>query len=165
MADHRVSGCDGVLMGSVLDDKVRRSRGTWRDCIDLAEIQGWRLQIKGDGFLFYPPKNVVRPGFECIHAEDPGGDSGKQRHLIQNLRKAGLKFPEDDQPTRIQPVTTPPKFQLVQPPVDATNPFSVIRQKITATINLLSEMEQELNALETDTAKMRQFKELLKSLG
>lgn len=151
-----------------VDARIRKARGFMRELIDLAELQEWSFRVQGEGLLFFPPEHARRPGFESVYMSDCGNDSGTQRKIRDRFRKAGLKFPEDEPPKRTATVTTPPKFTLVQPApteTSAADPFVLIRQKVDAALNLMTEIVDLVGRVEADNAKFKALKDMLKGLG
>lgn len=150
-----------------LRQRVRGAHGFFRDLLDLAEDQGWKFRVKEEGLLFFPPANKRRPGMESVYASDPGNQSHQQRHIRDRFRKAGLVFPDEQPPERkpkaVMATTTNTLSSTAAPPSTA-NPFALIRQKISATVNLLSEIEQLLGKIEVDDEHARKIKEMLKGL-
>lgn len=150
-----------------LRQRVRNAHGFFRELIDLTEIQGWMCRVKEDGLLFFPPPDKRRPGMESVYARDPGNESHSQKQIRDRFRKAGLVFP-DEQPPERKPkavmATTTHTPSSTAAPTPTANPFALIRQKISSTVNLLSEIEQLLGKIEVDDEHARKIKEMLKGL-
>lgn len=141
------------------------------EILDLAQEQRWSARRKDAGWLFHPPRAIARPGFEQVFASDPGKDSHSQKVVRDRMRKAGLKF-DDDQEAPIVSTTpskpngasghAPASSASVQSPQPA-NLFAAVRQKVNVAINALSDAEGLLAQIESDTAEMTRLRELLKS--
>jgi hypothetical protein len=147
----------------ILTARIKQSRGLLREVIDLADLQGWTFRPKENGLLFFPPKTIVRPGFESIYAYDPGNDSSKQKHLRDRFRKGGMKFPEDCELERVPKVNQKPVIAASNggtklPPAD---PVAAIRQKINQALDSLAEIDPLLQQIETDNGKLKKLAEAL----
>ena len=128
------------------------------DVMDLCTEQGWTWRAKNLGFLLMP--KVARPGYAHVFIMDPRGDNRKMHETLSRLRKAGLKFPEDDMTANNK---LPPTALVVpMPECVPPNRFAQAREKIETALTALSELSELLTALEADTAKVQQLRELLK---
>lgn len=153
-----------------LGRRVRGARGFVRELINLAELQGWTLRAKDDGFLFYPPDGQAQPGYQSIFARDPGSDNSIVKRLKDSFRRAGMRFPEDDPPVKRTTVSNQPtKTVTVQnnaivgaPQPSIAECVAAIRQKVGFIMDALSEIETYARYIEADSAQMSQLRQVLK---
>ena len=153
--------------------RIKDARGFLRELVDLAEEQGWEMRAKDVGLLFFPPAHVARQGMGQLYARDPGTDSHTQKALRDRFRKAGMKFPQDEPIERKPKVTAPMTTAstatggmiAAQASAPALDAFAQIRQKLSAVITLLSEIEQLVGKVESDNAHVRKVRDALKLLG
>lgn len=82
-----------------------------------------------------------------------------------------MKFPEEHSRERKAPMTNPNPLvngqQSTRPaaPPSPESRFASIRQKISATVTLLSEIEVELGQIEGESKKLKALGDALRSLG
>ena len=129
------------------------SKSFLKTVLEAAEEQGWLVRPKDQGYLFFPPKG------NCEFVSDPYNESHTQRNILYRLKKAGLKFPDEE---RI--VASVPKAPEPTTAVAVVSPFTEARQKINAAVNLLSEAEQLINKAEADNQSLTKLRELLKNI-
>ena len=130
------------------------SKSFLKTVLEAAEKQGWLVRPKDQGYLFFPPKG------NCEFVSDPYNESHTQRNILYRLKKAGLKFPDEEKLL----VATPKTSELTITPVAVVSPFTEARQKINAAVNLLSEAEQLINKAEADNQSLTKLRELLKNI-
>jgi hypothetical protein len=147
-------------------ERIRGARGIIREIVDLADEQGWTIRAKGDakgGLLFIPPAHIKRPGQEMVYADDPGHDSGRVKSIRRNFERAGLKFPDSQEHSRVpqpQPIKLVPGERI--PPADD---FEALNQQVERITNALSEIEFIRNRLKAKLEKAEQLSKLLRQFN
>lgn len=134
-----------------------------RNLMQLTEEQGWHCRPKEDGYLFFPPLDKVRPGFQSVYADDPHNDTHHQKIIRDRMSKAGLKFQKEESPSVQNPS---PKTNGVARPAETapSDPFELLRLKVNEAMARLADIETLIGQIEKDTAEMQKFKEMLKSI-
>lgn len=146
------------------------SRTQLRDWSELAEEQGWRTLTKPGGkWVFYPPAGTVPPDLRVLNITEPLNESNRSYDNIRALlKRAGLKFSEDKPPLETSRAMQPiPKSVSSAPPLPVPSPpnlFAQAREKISAAIDLLSEIEQIIGKVEADSQQLQKLRELLKGI-
>lgn len=155
------------------------SNSVIQDWIDLATDQGWRVVNKGGGaYQLFPPPGRAQPGYEVIHIRDTRTDVHRSRDLIRaNLRRGGLKFPEDmarERKRAMQQSSTPKPQQTDRmqdrPPSPAQDSMSLeqlvasAHQDIDAAVNALSKLADKLGKIRAAGAKVEKVSALVQAL-
>jgi hypothetical protein len=159
--------------------RIRHATGFLRQLIDLAEEQQWTMRCKEDGFLFFPPRDRARIGFESVFARDPRNDSRTRKIIMDRFKKAGLNFPDEhehkEKPMNrpndshrvgstapaAAPVVAPTQQQSEQP----ANVFDQLNQKIDEAITVLSEIGQLVNAAKMENSKLDALRTALQAFN
>lgn len=161
------------MIDPAAETKLRRASHAMRDVADAADEQGWLVKAHANGFLFMPPRERVRPGFETIFVHDPGSSSHSQRCVRNRLTRGGLKFDDDEHQQRrpvlstVKPVATAPMpaQAAVKPaPTTEDGPVQRIRVHLDGVLDLFEKIAKELDNIDGDLAKTQKLRELLKSL-
>jgi len=99
-------------------------RSSVLEMIEAAEEQGYRTVDKGGGsWMVYAPKGRSVPGYETVAIHMPRSEGGGLQTIRANLRRAGVRFPEDiarERARSIQPTRMPTTTQQIM--TSATNP-------------------------------------------
>jgi hypothetical protein len=133
------------------------------EILAMAKDQGCKVTFKEHhGVLLQLPNS------QTVFFHDPGKESHAQKIIEKRLRSAGFKLDTDTEESTVSSIMTPKPngaHTANGPPLTIeVSPFARARQKINQAVGLLSEIEQELAAIEKDSGKMQTLKELLKTL-
>ncbi len=145
------------------------SRTFVADCLDLASEQGWRHAKTANGWKLMPPIGRCQPGYDIVHIAEPRGNHRGMDEIRTRLRRAGLKFPDERKQSEkpMAQAGSPPRISQAGAPAEQKakpNRFVAVRQKLASIFDLVTEVEQDLQAIEADGAQVAKFRELIKAM-
>lgn len=133
------------------------ARNFMRDVFDLADEQGWTRRPKEQGYQLMPPRATARPGYESIYIHDPKGDGHAEKVLRDRLRKAGMKFPDEEAHTMSTKVPINPGYvPVANKPASA---FVRARAQYEVVLNELARLEPLIAEAEAEHAEMAKLRE------
>lgn len=154
--------------------RIKHATGFIRQLIDLAEEQEWTMRCKDDGFLFFPPREKARIGFESVFARDPRNDSRTRKIITDRFKKAGLLFPDEHKERTMnrppsndshRPTAPAPAASVQQQSAQPVNVFDQLNQKIDEGIAVLSEISQLVNAAKLEHSKLDALRTALQAFN
>lgn len=144
-----------------------------RDLLELAEEQGFRTRKTSNGhWMFYAPSGRAWRGYEAVCISDPANGArghnnggGTYDRDIVNLRRAGLKFPEQRKPPEAErPMPTPQAVAPKPEPVE-TDLATQALTLLNAIVHSAAELEQVVKKMQTDRESLSKLRALLKGLS
>lgn len=140
------------------------ARNFMRDVFDLADEQGWTRRPKEQGYQLMPPRATARPGYESIYIHDPKGDGHAEKVLRDRLRKAGMKFPDEEAHTMSTKVPINSGYVPVPTITVPASPkpgsaFVRARAQYEVVLNELARLEPLIAEAEAEHAEMAKLRE------